>query len=382
MCAQTYGYFDIGEHAWMLFDQIRVDAFARAITKTVKPQHVVADIGTGSGILAALAAKAGARRVFAVERAPIAHVAQKLFEENGVADGIELLRGDAREILFPEPPDVVVSEMVGNFGIEEDILGIFQTLRRRCSSQVQFIPRGLHLSFAPLFEAGLHQELEQLKRMAGGLSMRSFRQRLVNRPVHHRITKAELRGYGAPLWIDLLDRSIIEEMVCGLTLDKGGPVNAIGTWYDLELCEGVSLTTGPHGPPTHWTNIKFPVDPPLEVKAGEELALTLYPKMLPGAGIWSWEVRLGEQVRSGDSMATLMGNPRELLAQLRLRGGRPTLKENPVYLKRMAAALEGEIAPLSTMAQRLLKAHPSAFADIEDAQRQLLTMLDVLGAVE
>ena len=45
---------------------------------------VVLDVGTGSGILAVFAAKAGARKVYAVEATPMAKFAQSLVEHNGV----------------------------------------------------------------------------------------------------------------------------------------------------------------------------------------------------------------------------------------------------------------------------------------------------------
>ena len=46
--------------------------------------QVVLDVGTGSGILALFAAKAGAKKVYAVEATAMAAFAQKLVRHNGV----------------------------------------------------------------------------------------------------------------------------------------------------------------------------------------------------------------------------------------------------------------------------------------------------------
>src|SRR5262249_46548475 len=47
----------------MLEDRIRTSRFIHAIRRTVRPNDVVVDLGTGSGVLAVAAAQAGAKRV-------------------------------------------------------------------------------------------------------------------------------------------------------------------------------------------------------------------------------------------------------------------------------------------------------------------------------
>ena len=55
-------------HIRMLNDRTRTSAFQRAIHASVTADDVVVDIGTGTGVLAATAALAGARRVYAIEQ--------------------------------------------------------------------------------------------------------------------------------------------------------------------------------------------------------------------------------------------------------------------------------------------------------------------------
>ena len=54
-------------HFDMMADLGRNDAYDRALKALVKPEHVVLDIGTGSGLLAMMAARAGAKHVYAIE---------------------------------------------------------------------------------------------------------------------------------------------------------------------------------------------------------------------------------------------------------------------------------------------------------------------------
>ena len=55
------------DHRLMLTDAVRLDAYRRASLESASPGDVVADPGTGSGILAFLAVLSGAGRVYAIE---------------------------------------------------------------------------------------------------------------------------------------------------------------------------------------------------------------------------------------------------------------------------------------------------------------------------
>ena len=120
-----------GVHTRMLNDRVRTEAFLRAIRETVKPDDVVLDIGTGTGVLATAAAQAGARRVYAVEASGILGAARELFEANGFGNIIQAIEGWSTQISLPEPADVLVSETIGSDPLEERILEIALDARRR-----------------------------------------------------------------------------------------------------------------------------------------------------------------------------------------------------------------------------------------------------------
>src|SRR5690554_2568385 len=54
-------FSNLFEHEKMLADRVCVDTYADAIRKAVKPGDIVIDLGTGSGVLAMLAAQQGAK---------------------------------------------------------------------------------------------------------------------------------------------------------------------------------------------------------------------------------------------------------------------------------------------------------------------------------
>src|SRR5439155_11661952 len=71
---------------------------------------VVADVGCGLGTYAIFAARAGARRVFAVDDSPVVEAAREVVHDNGLDGVVEVLAGYSTQLTPPEPGDVVVFE--------------------------------------------------------------------------------------------------------------------------------------------------------------------------------------------------------------------------------------------------------------------------------
>ena len=82
----------------MLQDAVRTGTYHKAFISNPADFRgkVVVDVGTGSGILAFFAAKAGARKVYAIEASGVASQARKLMEANGLADKVEVIKGKVR----------------------------------------------------------------------------------------------------------------------------------------------------------------------------------------------------------------------------------------------------------------------------------------------
>jgi SAM-dependent methyltransferase len=142
----THGWADPVEHARMFHDDRRTGDYLRALAEAVRPGDVVLDIGTGSGVVAIAAARAGARRVYAVEASDIAEVADRVFAINGVQDKVTLIPGWSRHIDLPEPADLLVSELIGNEPFEEEILETTLDARRRLlkPGARRLLGRGVH----------------------------------------------------------------------------------------------------------------------------------------------------------------------------------------------------------------------------------------------
>lgn len=131
----------------MLDDRVRTESFLRAIREIVRPSDVVVDIGTGTGVLAIAAAKAGARHVYAIEATAMADVARRLVEANGLSDRVTVLRGWSTQLELPERATVLVAEIIGSDPFDEDVLSVMRDATRRLvTADARLIPSRLVLS--------------------------------------------------------------------------------------------------------------------------------------------------------------------------------------------------------------------------------------------
>jgi len=108
----------------MLEDHKRTGAYYQGVMQNRRQFEgkVVLDVGTGSGILAIFAAKAGAKKVYAVEATNMAKFAKELVKENDLERVIEVIQGTIETVDIPEKVDIIISEWMGYFLLRESML--------------------------------------------------------------------------------------------------------------------------------------------------------------------------------------------------------------------------------------------------------------------
>src|SRR5258708_641008 len=123
--------YSLAGYGHMIEDQVRLDAYARAIRKTVRPGSVVLEIGSGPGIFAVLACQLGASRVYAIESDPIIQVAREIAAANGCADRIEFIEDLSTRVTLPVQADVIISDLRGVLPFFQSHLPSIADARRR-----------------------------------------------------------------------------------------------------------------------------------------------------------------------------------------------------------------------------------------------------------
>src|SRR5260221_1743248 len=280
-------------HVAMLEDKPRTDAFLGAIADVVKPGDVVVDIGTGTGVLALGAARAGAKHVYAIEGSEIGRAAKELFAANGFADRITLVPGWSTHVELPERANVLVSEMIGNDPLEERIIEIFADARARfLTPDARVIPRGVRVFVAPIevdpkkFERTMFTpERTRHWRKWYGFDFEKLVEMPVNESMMATLLPHEIRSWpmlSDPVLIAALNFGGMKHPVVDQTVDvsisRGGVMGGLLLYFDLDVAPGWEISTSPQkaDQANHWAvPIRF-FGHPRVVKSGEKLKVAYH----------------------------------------------------------------------------------------------------------
>lgn len=297
-----YAEFDV--HRTMIRDRVRTEAFRAAIDALVRPGDIVLDVGAGSGILSVFAARAGAERVYAVEQTSVAVLAQELAAANGVEDIVRVIHGDVLDIEPPERVDVVVSEWLGGFGIDEGMLvPVIAARDRWLKPGGVMIPRSVTAWAALVHDRYLADMVSFLRDKPYGLRLDDLVEKTVNEILYsgtfRHLATGDRRSEPSRLWttdadlITLAQARAPHEAETLLPVRNHGTANALALWFSAELAPGVSLSVGPGDPPTHWGMTTAPLSAPVELTAGMVVRAMVRTTPARPIGTWtSWAIAL------------------------------------------------------------------------------------------
>jgi len=289
--ANTSGFESAPIHVAMLNDKQRTLTYLKGIQEVVNPGDVVLDIGTGTGILAIAAARAGARHVYAIEASGIWKLAKAIFKANGLADRITLIEGWSTQVNLPEKADVLISEMIGNEPMAENTLEITtDAMKRLIKPEARLIPNKIRIDGLPVTiprnELKKHTFIEETIREWKSWYEIDFSPLVEvarNSPNKFFINPFLVRDWkalSAPIVLADIDLKNIKDLTINntitVTANTSGQLDGILEFFELEVCPTKQFSTHPSkaDETNHWLSPVWILTEPLNLQTGDRFVVT------------------------------------------------------------------------------------------------------------
>jgi len=288
MTSKDY-YFDsyahFGIHEEMLKDKVRTLTYRDAIlhNKHLFRNKVVMDVGSGTGILSMFAAKAGARKVYAIECSNIAVQSKQIIIDNNLGHIIDVLHCKVEDIKeLPggfEQVDVIVSEWMGYCLLYESMLSTVIYARDKWLA-----PNGvLFPDLAKLYLCAIEDRQYKDDKIywwdnVYGFNMSSIRQVAISEPLVDVVEPSQVVTNNFLIkTIDLYTITIEDlefQIPFKLRAVRNDYVQALVAFFSVEFSrchKKVGFSTSPDCQYTHWKQTVFYLRDALTVKKDEDI---------------------------------------------------------------------------------------------------------------
>ena len=265
-------------HFEMLNDEERNHAFETALAKAITDNTIVLDIGSGSGLLAMMAARAGARETVTCEMiAPVAALARRTIALNGFGDRITVLDMKSTSIQvgidMPRRANLLVTETVDCGLLGEGIIpSVAHARTHLLTEDARIIP----CSASVMCCAVESERLLHLNRagMAAGFNVS---------PINHfatagyfpvRLAAFDYKPLTDPFEVFHFDfredLKAQESRTIHVPVIRDGVCHAFVLWFEMQLDDEISISNRP-GSGTHWEQALQCLESGSPVQAGKTM---------------------------------------------------------------------------------------------------------------
>ncbi|KAH0473381.1 MAG: hypothetical protein KVP17_005015 [Porospora cf. gigantea B] len=286
----SYSHFGI--HEEMLKDSVRTGAYRKAILDNshLFKDKVVLDVGAGTGILSMFAAKAGAKKVIALECSEISELAERIIKDNGLSDKIVVVKGKAEEVDLSEIArelgetgefvDIIVSEWMGYFLLYESMLDTVIFCRDKWLRQGGLLfPDRATLHVAAIEDGEYKREKLEFWDDVYGFDYGCMKRCVVEEPLVDTVEKTAMSTDSCCV-LDIDLNTVTTDQLeftsaFQIRAQRNDFVHALVVWFDccFSACHRpLVFTTSPYGQYTHWKQSVLYLNNSLKIKAGESIA--------------------------------------------------------------------------------------------------------------
>ena len=268
-------------HAFCLTNTgTRLTQYERAIAAVVRQGDVVLDLGTGSGLLAVLACRAGARRVYAIEASDAVQMGTLLTSTTEFAERIEFVHATSQKVALSEQVDVIVGDIHDTFGFQPGGLASIMDVRDRLLRPGgTLIPQATELMIAPLEAAALYaREIDVWNGCVHGVGLSSIRPFAVSHVHPGRFDSDQLLSPAAAIGtLDLARATSLHFSGSAVTtIHRDGIAHGLCGCFVTTLAGDIRMGNVPgDSSTTNFAQAFFPFDQPVPVAAGDEVSISI-----------------------------------------------------------------------------------------------------------
>ncbi|MEZ5831307.1 MAG: tetratricopeptide repeat protein [Dongiaceae bacterium] len=266
-------------HIPMVNDDERNQAYDLALRRAVKPGDLVLEIGTGSGLVSMMAARAGAERVVTCEVLPLmADIAREVVEKNGLSERITVLNKKSTQLQvgtdLPDRADVFVSELINIGMLSPNMIPVLQHARETLlKPDARIVPAGA-IVYGALIEAPQLARINPVRQISGfdlspldQLRSPGYAQIDLGADLVRQISQP-FKALEFDFRTDLPER---DARILQVTASSAGLAHGIAFWFDLIMDEEVVYSSASAARTNHWKQAAEFFPQPIAVQPGDRL---------------------------------------------------------------------------------------------------------------
>ena len=368
--------YTVGQYGRMIADDVRMNAYTEALRTAIEPDCVVLDIGTGSGIMAVLAAQLGARQVYALEPSNTVLLAESIAKANGLDECIQFYRALSTDVDLPEPVDVIVSDLRGTLPLYgSHIPSLIDARKRFLKDDGILIPQQDILWMAPItaedayaYECGIwHQGFSDINLQAG---IPLTANAIIPCSIQPKQLLSSPQSWGTIDFLTVADPDFTAS--CLFKIEGNAIGHGIGAWFSTELVNGIGFTTEPSHSNSVYNRALFPWPKPVPLEKNDEVEITISAKLIGDSYTWLWNTTISPQrkskaIKAGFKQSTFQSKLLSLHDLHKQHAKHlPLLNEQGLVLQAILNQFDGSI-PLEAVASSLMATFPGHFKSYSEA---------------
>jgi protein arginine N-methyltransferase 1 len=372
--------YSIYSYGQMLADTPRLHAYVAALTETVTADSVILDLGCGPGYFALLAARLGAKRVYAIEPDPVIQFAREAAIANKLAERIEFFECLSSEVTLKEKANIIISDLRGVLPLyQRNLPSIIDVRNRLLAPGGILIPRSDRLWAAPVNAPDKYADIVA-PWQENNLDLSAARSAATNTWRKAHLKPEQLLA--SPVCWATLNYHELESFDCRAEIswqvERPGIAHGFSVWFDSELTGEVGFSNHPKEPELIYGNGLFPFSQPVAVVKGDRIELKLSADFIRDDYVWRWDTTIidGESLKTKASFkqSTLYGaalSPNKLHKQAATY--KPSLSQKGHVEHFILQSMTGDKS-LEEIAAQVAEQFPSVYSDWKDALSDVTTM--------